>query len=275
MKAKDLYTAGSLADAIDAAVEEVKKAPTDVGLRGFLCELFCFSGDLERADKQLDAMGVQDPEATVAISLFRHLVRAEQARQQFFAEGRVPDLIDKPSERIQLHLQASIRLREGQPAEAAELLQKAEEERAPVGGVCNGEPFDDLRDLDDLTSSIFEVLTSTGKYYWIPIERVELVEFHKPERPRDLLWRRAHMVVRGGPDGEVYLPMLYPGSDAESDDRVRLGRFTDWRSGDGGPVRGVGQRMFLAGDKERTVLELEEITIDNPMPGDDDVEDSA
>ena len=50
------------------------------------------------------------------------------------------------------------------------------------------------------------MLTSTGKYYWIPMERVEMIEFHDPARPRDLLWRRAHMVVRGGPDGEVFLP---------------------------------------------------------------------
>jgi type VI secretion system protein ImpE len=138
--------------------------------------------------------------------------------------------------------------------------------RPAKSGRCNGQPFDDLRDLDDLTSSFFEVLTTTGKYYWVPIERVELVEFRAPQRPRDLVWRRAHMVVRGGPDGEVFLPVLYAGSHEDADDRIRLGRYTDWRSGDGGPVRGMGQRMFLAGDREWGVLELEEIILTDPSP---------
>ncbi|MEI7815483.1 MAG: type VI secretion system accessory protein TagJ, partial [Coriobacteriia bacterium] len=73
------------------------------------------------------------------------------------------------------------------------------------------------------------VLTSTGKYYWIPLEAVELAEFRPPERPRDLLWRPTHMVVTDGPDGEVFLPTIYPLTFANGDDQLRLGRGTDWR----------------------------------------------
>src|SRR5205814_5139249 len=64
------------------------------------------------------------------------------------------------------------------------------------------------------------------------LERVESVEFHPPARPRDLLWRRVHMVVHGGPDGEVFLPVLYAGSAADPNDQIRLGRTTEWRGGD-------------------------------------------
>ena len=72
------------------------------------------------------------------------------------------------------------------------------------------------------------------------MERVEIIEFHDPLRPRDLLWRARQMVVRGGPDGEVFLPVLYAGSHANPDDRIRLGRMTDWRGGEGrtGPRHG-------------------------------------
>src|SRR5439155_1325758 len=135
-----------------------------------------------------------------------------------------------------------------------------EGQRPRVRGTCDGQPFTDLRDLDDLTAPVFEVLTSTGKYYWIPVERVELVEFRPPARPRDLLWQRARMVVRGGPDGEVYLPTLYSGTHAESDNGLRLGRATEWRGGDGAPVRGVGRRTFLVGDDTCPILELKELT---------------
>jgi type VI secretion system protein ImpE len=150
-------------------------------------------------------------------------------------------------------------LREGKSTAAASLLAQAEEERPKVSGACDGQAFEDWRDLDDLTAPVFEVLTSTGKYFWIPVESVDFIEFHPPERPHDLLWRRAHMVVAGGPDGEVYLPSLYPMTFESPDDQLRLGRGTDWRGGDGEPVRGVGQRMYLVGDDPRSILELKTI----------------
>jgi type VI secretion system protein ImpE len=112
----------------------------------------------------------------------------------------------------------------------------------------------------------FEVLTSSGKYYWVPIERVEFVEFRTPERPKDLLWRRAHMVVREGPDGEVFVPSLYAQTHSHEDAQLRLGRRTEWIEKEGTPVRGVGQRMFLIGDEAKTILQLKEITFEKAEP---------
>jgi type VI secretion system protein ImpE len=267
MNAKEHYQAGNLAEAIAAATDEVKQHPRDVSRRGFLCELLCFAGDLERADLHLDTMAHQDPESMLGISMLRQVLRAEQARQQFYSEGRLPEFLEQPAPHLQCRLEASIRLREGHPGEAAELLEEAERQRPAVPGVCDGRSFDDMRDIDDLVGSFFEVLTSNGKYYWIAMERVESIEFHAPTRPRDLLWRRTHMIVRDGPDGEVFLPTLYAGSHAEPDDRVRLGRYTDWRGGEGTPVQGIGQRMFLIGEEDRPILELEQIKFTEPVPG--------
>lgn len=261
MNAREHYQAGNLQEAIAAATEEVRRHPADTSWRGFLCELLCFAGDLERADLQLDALGHQDPQAVLGIALIRQLIRAEQARRQFYAEGRVPEFLEPPSPVLQLHLEASIRLREGQPSAAVELLAQAETQRPKAAGTCDGQPFQDLRDLDDLTAPLLEVLTSTGKYYWIPIERVELIEFRTPRRPHDLFWRRAHLIVRDGPDGEVFFPVLYANSNAETDDRLRLGRMTDWRGGNGEPIRGIGQRMYQVGNEERPILELQTLTI--------------
>jgi len=260
-KSQDHYREGRLQEAITAATADVRQHPTDSGRRSFLCELLCLIGDLERADRQLDTLGHQDPEVMVGVGLFRQLIRAEQARQQFYAEGRLPELLGPPPPAVKLLLEASIRLREGQTTEAVDLLAQAEEQRPHVAGTCDGTAFDDLRDLDDATASVFEVLTSTGKYYWIPMERVELIEFRPPTRPRDLLWRRAHMIVRDGPDGEVFLPTLYAGSHAETNDQLRLGRATEWRNGDGAPTRGIGQRTLLVGEEARPILELKEITV--------------
>lgn len=263
--AKDHYEAGKLNEAIAAQNEEVKKHPTDVNRRGFLCELLCFAGEIERIDKQLDTMGDQDPQAMMGIVLWRQLARAEMARQQFFTEGRVPEFLDGvPSDVLKLHLEASILVREGKGAEAAAKLGEAETIRPKVSGHCDGVAFDELRDLDDMTSPFFEVLTSTGKYYWVPVERVESLDFKAPKRPRDLYWRQVHMVVRDeGPDGEVYMPVLYHGSDKKKDDdQIRLGRATDWVTGDG-PIRGLGQRTFLVGHEDKPILSLKGITFNS------------
>ena len=200
----------------------------------------------------------------VGVALLRQLIRAEQARQQCYSEGRLPEFLDAPPPYFKLHLEAAVQLRAGAKAEAAALLAQAEAQWPAVEGVCDGRSFDVFRDLDDLTAPFLDVLTSTGKHYWAPLERIECLEFHAPERPHDLLWRRAHMVVHGGPDGEVFLPALYPGSHAAADDSLRLGRSTEWLGGEGEPVRGLGQRTFLVGADARPIMELGEITVNIP-----------
>ncbi len=263
MTARECYEAGQLDEAVAAALAEVKAAPGDIGKRAFLADLSCLAGDIERADRQLDMLVELDPKAAVGCSLYRQLIRAEQHRQQCFGEGRVPEFLHEPSVALKTHLEATILAREGKLAEAAVLVARAEDERPKVAGTCDGKAFGDFRDCDDVTASFFEVLTSTGKYYWVPFEKIEAVELRKPERVRDLLWRRARMVVRdGGPDGEVYLPCLYVGSAKEGESALRLGRATDWRGGDGSPVRGAGLRTFLAGDDAVTLHQMNEIAFD-------------
>lgn len=265
MNASEAFQAGRLDEAIAAATDEVKQNPADASRRGLLAELQCFAGQLEKADRQLDVLGELDPQSALGLAAFRQLIRAEQARVQFFTEGRVPELLDTPGERLELHLEASIRIREGHEKEAAALLARAEELRPRPQVVSDGRSFDDFRDLDDLTSSFVEVYTSNGKYYWIPIETIEQMEFRAPVRPRDLLWRRVHMVVAGGPDGEVFVPALYAGTHNATEDQLRLGRSTDWRDTEDTPVRGVGQKMFLLGEETRGILAINDLCFSAPL----------
>ena len=64
------------------------------------------------------------------------------------------------------------------------------------------------------------------------------------------------MSVRDGPDGDVYLPVLYE-TDAGADDGLRLGRGTGWS--DMAPVRGSGQRVFLVGHEGIPVTQLQSL----------------
>jgi type VI secretion system protein ImpE len=259
MEAKELFSEGKLAEALATATEDVRKHPADAERRAFLAVLLCFDGNLERADKQLDALVHHDPEAAVGISLTRQLVRAEQARQQFYKEGRVPEFLKTPDDRAALHLQASVMIREGKLEEASAALEQAEEMRGELKGTFNGESFADIRDLDDFTAGYFEVLTSTGKFYWIPMEDVIEMAIQPPQRARDLLWRQTTMIVRDGPEGEVYLPSIYAPVTEDLPVTARLGRATDWVGGEAAPVRGVGLRTFLVGDEARTIMETTDI----------------
>ena len=72
------------------------------------------------------------------------------------------------------------------------------------------------------------------------------------------------LVVRDGPDGEVFLPVLYPGAEAAADDAIRLGRATAWRGEGDDPVRGVGQKTFLVGEEDVPLLELTALAFGEP-----------
>jgi type VI secretion system protein ImpE len=250
-----LLRAGKLDEAVTAAQAAVRKAPTDLNARVLLGELLLFTGNLERADVVLDAASAIDPTTAVVVAEFRQLIRADMARRQLFRDGRIPEMLAEPTETQRLQLAALVAMRAGDPAEAARQAEAAEAARPRTPG-CHGDAaFDDLRDADDLLAGSFEVLTTTGKYFWIPTERVLTLEFHAPKRPRDLLWRRASMSVADGPDGEVYLPAIYVADDSMTD-TLRLGRQTDWRQTNGGPVRGVGQRLFIMGEDAVAMMDL-------------------
>ena len=258
-----LFHEGNLAGALTAATAAVRRAPTDIGARVLLAELLAFSGNIERADVILDACTELDPTAAVVVAEFRQLLRGEMARRQLFSDGRVPEFLGEPTAAQRSSLAAIVALRNGDSSEAARLIAQAEEARPHPAGTARDMTFDDLRDADDLLASCFEIITTTGKYFWIPPERVVTLEFHPPKRPRDLFWRRATMQVADGPDGDVYLPVIYPPAKDTTamTDALRLGRATDWRqAGDGGPTLGLGAVTIMVGEEALTWLEIDRVT---------------
>jgi type VI secretion system protein ImpE len=262
LQAADLFRAGHLADALAAANAAVKASPADLGRRVLLAELLLFSGNLERADVILDAAGQLDPSAALVVSEFRQLLRAETARRQLYRDGRVPEVLGELEPSGQASLAALVALRAGDLKEAARAAAEAEELRPRISGTANGKAFDDFRDADDLLPGYIETLTTTGKYFWIPVARIESMEFHPPRRPRDLAWRRCSMSVKAGPDGDVYIPAIYFAGD-DVDEAHRLGRATSWSEGEG-PVRGIGQRVFLVGEDDFSIMQLDDVTFQLP-----------
>lgn len=262
----DLYRAGRIDEAVAGALEMVKKSPADTVSRFQLAELSCIAGDLERADRQLDTVSNQDPQAAVGAALFRQLVRAELARRECFEQNRAPEFLGEPSATVQTHLRALIAIIAGDlPDAAAQLRQSTATLQTPSSGPIttyriNDETVTQIRDLDDVLAPVLEVHTSTGKYFWVAWEQIDTLVVHEPKRPIDLLWRQASLSVHDGPDGEVYLPAIYPPMPGSTDDaQLRLGRGTDWASIGEDIVRGRGQKMLLAGERELSWMELRSI----------------
>ena len=250
-----LFKAGRLEEAVAAATDTVRKTPTDVGPRLLLCELLLFQGRLDRVDTLLDAASTLDPATGIGVAEFRQLLRAEIARRELMSEGRVPEFLGEPNRSQRAALAAIVALRAGDQPGAAAAAAEAEAARSHPTGRMAGVAYDDLRDADDILCGSLEVLTTTGKYFWVPLARVVSLQPHPPQRPRDLFWRRATLVVADGPTGEVYLPALYD-TPAEADVQCRLGRATDWIEMQEGLVRGLGQKLIVVGEEGVPLLQL-------------------
>jgi type VI secretion system protein ImpE len=258
-----LYEAGQLDEAIAAANEGLKSRPTDMDLRSFLVELLCFAGQIERADKQLEAIARLAPQHLPGVKQFRDLLRGEQARRDVLLAGRAPELMLDLDPCLEAHLMAMVVMREGRFGDALTMLQEVDAARPLVAGSSGDTPFEDLRDLDDVLGPVLEVITADGKFYWVPISALKSLEFEAPERARDLVWRSARMEMADGRHGQIYIPALYV-TPAEADPALRLGRATDWVSEGGGPVRGHGRKCWLIGEEDVDIMALTRIDIDQP-----------
>ncbi len=257
-EAKQHLDNGDLKGAIEAALAAVKAKPTDVAARTFLFELSCFSGDWERAEKQLDVIGHQDINAMIGSKIYQQNFKAERDRLKYFSDGQKPETLTGSPSHLADMLNANNRLREGSVLEARSLLDTVEENRPAFACVVNGEEISDFRDYNDLTSAVFEVIFKDA-YIWLPFEYVEKIEFFKPKTLRDLYWIQANVELTNGTNGEMFFPALYAGSWKHENDAVRLGRMTDWRDLGEDLYVGEGLKLFWMDGRDRPILELESI----------------
>lgn len=233
MDANALFREGRLAEAIAALNEALRSDPTDLRSRTFLFELLCFSGDLDRAHKQLDAISAADVERQLAAHAYREALRSEEQRRTMFKKGELPDAGSSPS---------------------------------ALSGTINGEHFSDLTDADPRIGARLEAIVG-GRYTWMPFEHLVSVTIEPPKNLRDLFWAPAEVKTSsalGNYEGQVMLPALTPSASEHPDDAVRLGRVTEWQELDDGIEAPVGQKLLLADDEVFPFLEIREIVIHPP-----------
>jgi type VI secretion system protein ImpE len=237
--ANQLFQAGRLKEAVQALSAELRNNPSDTRRRSFLFELLCFSGEYERAEKQLDVLAEAGPNSEIGALLYRSALHAQRARQDLFQKKEYP----KPS---------------GGPSSAAE----------SITGTLNGKAFQTITDADPRIGPRLEVFAG-GNYLWLNFEHLASIQIPQPRRLRDLIWTPA--VVRVGPAlkstelGEVLLPVLSPFAWQHSDDAVRLGRMTVWEEGESGEAVPVGQKMLLVDGEEFPLLDIRQLEFNLPQ----------
>lgn len=263
--AKLQLDAGDLTAAVESAVNLVKTNPTNEAARIFLFELSCFSGDWDRAERQLGVIGHQDVNAMIGSKIYEGNFKAERDRMKYFADGVVPEFMTAKPAYIDDLFAANNRLREGSDFEARGLLDQVEENRPAFKVSINGEGFSDFRDYNDLTMCVFEVLLRDS-YIWIPFEQVVKIELFKPKTLRDLYWIQAKVELLNGTGGEMFLPALYSGSWKSTNDKVRLGRMTDWRDAGSETFIGEGLKVFWMDGKDKSILDIETIEFIRDAP---------
>ncbi len=257
-QAKALFDAGELGRAVEELLREVKANPADTTRRTFLFELLCFTGDWDRAEKQLDVIGHQSAKAEIGVQVYRNNIKAERDRRRLFSDGLQPHFLSEPPAYVDLHLAAINRLREGSPAEARETLDRAEEERPARSGKLNGREFQDFRDFDDVVGPVLELIVQ-DKYTWLPFEQIKRLEIAPPKQLRDLVWTAARVESVDQTMGEVFVPVLYAGSSEHPNDQVKLGRMTDWKEVGAELYRAAGLRLFLVDDEDKPVFEARRV----------------
>ena len=257
-EAKAQLDAGNLKGAIEAALATVKANPTDARARTFLFELSCFSGDWDRAERQLDIIGHQDAKAMVGTLIYRQSFEAEGKRAKYFSDSLKPEFLATPSDYVYGLLTANNRLREGNVAEAREILDKADDERPRFACKINGKEFSDFRDYNDLTLGVLEAIIKDS-YVWIPFDQIVKIELTPPKSLRDLYWIQAKVETINGTNGEMFIPSLYANSWKSENDQIRLGRMTDWRDAGDDIFIGEGMKMFWADGQDLPILEIETI----------------
>ncbi len=262
MEIKELIDSGHLTEAISSVSEEVRKLPQDSASRNILWELLCIAGEYERADNHLDVLITQHPQASERAGLYRRVLRAAQTRLDCFYQGAKPEFIERPSQMMQAVLKALVERRFGNMADAAKILQDSSKTATPVKGKCNNKQFSLLRDCEDWCAYFLEVFTVKGKYYWIAFEDIDSVELLSPQFPIDLIWRRAHLKLKNGIDGEVFLPSIYVDTPKEYE-TARLGYRTDWLLEKDEPVSGIGQKLFLLDKGEIAMMEIQYLVFDS------------
>jgi len=263
MNSKDLIKAGRLLEARKQLVEEVKSSPADLGKRTLLFQVLAFCGEWDKADRHLDAIVTQDSSRQTGVQVYKNLIHAERERLEVSRLERRASFLPETPPYLEMYYAAWQKVVEKKTDEAKELFGQIDAQRPVISGTVNGKEFAGFNDTDTFLSLFLEAIVYE-RYVWIPFESVRELSISPPSTLFDLLWIAARITTWEGLTTNCYLPVLYPDSFLHDDDRVKLGRMTDWTPLGGPFSKGMGQHVFQAGEEEMAILDIREVVFSMP-----------
>lgn len=266
MTTAELIKSGNLAEARQKLVDEVKTAPSDLGKRTTLSQVLCFCGEWDKAERQLDAISVQDPKRDIGVQTYKNLIQAERERAKVLNLQTKPAFLPKTPEYFDDYWIALQFLSKGDTDEAEKLFEMLEPRRPGLSGTVNDAPFTDICDTDSFLSFFLEAFVHE-RYVWIPFESIREWVVTPPKSLFDLIWVPGRITTWDGLTLNCFLPVLYGESHTHADDRIRMGRITDWAKMGGAFVKAAGQHIYEISGSDMAILEIQKIEFESPKPG--------
>jgi type VI secretion system protein ImpE len=258
MDSKDLIKAGRLSEARKQLAEEVKSTPGDIGRRTLLFQVLAYCGEWEKAERHLDLIAAQETKSETGVQVYKNLIRAEKERIEVSRSLRRPSFLPEAPPYSEVYFMALENLRLEKFDDAKKTFDRIDAERSPLTGTIDGKRFKGFKDTDTFLSLFLEAIVYE-RYVWVPLDSVREIVVSPPKTLLDLLWIPAHLTCWEGFTASGYLPVLYPDTFLHEEDRVKLGRMTDWKPLGNSFSKAMGRHVFETGKEESVLLDFQEV----------------
>ncbi len=260
MDALELLRAGELGPSLDQLKVQVRQAPRDPKLRTFLFQMFCITGEWDRALTQLRVVRDLDKQADAMVTTYESAIRCEILREKVFRGERSPTVFGDPGDWVPLLIEATRLLAEGEYGQAASLRDTAFDKAASEPVTIDDTQSEWVADADPRLGPIIEAVVE-GRYLWIPYSRIKVMNVEAPADLRDQVWMPARFTWSNDGEAVALIPTRYPGSAASADPLIQLARKTDWQEVGQDWSLPLGQRMLVTDHGETALMDLRRLSI--------------
>ena len=265
MNPQTLIQEGRVADALAAVQDQVRKDAANPRHRVFLFQLLCVLGQWTRALTQLSVAGELDTATLPMVQTYREAIQCEVLRDRIFKATHAPLIFGEPATWLGLLVEALKSDAEGARLRADEARAQAFDTAPARAGAIDGQRFTWLADADGRLGPVLEAVIN-GRYFWVPMHRIQRVEFDAPTDLRDTVWTPASFTWINGAETVGLVPTRYVDTLARSDEALLLARRTEWTD-DG---HGLGQRMLITDAGEYPLLDVRVIEFDDGAEAEED-----
>lgn len=251
--------------------QEVRDNPAEPKHRIFLFQLLSVLGQWDRALTQLNVLRDMSGETLAMAQTYQELLNCEALRGHVFAGKRTPLVFGEPEPWIAMLLQALQLDAAGNHPEAADIRAQALEAAPTTSGtltlfpVSEGDgderptqveaPFQWIADADSRIGPCIEAVIN-GKYYWVPFQRIASLGLEKVADLRDLVWLPARFLFNNGGETVGFVPTRYTGSEANSDNNIRMAKTTQWNQVGDETYWGVGLRVLTTDAEDYALTQI-------------------